>query len=229
MKIHSATEAKERFETLPQEIKNLLYSPQMSLVMQQIGQKNKLHIDQIDYLNNITGQVMLGFLDTKDFSAELVDNLSVERVQADAIAQDVNDLLFNKIREQMQKVYEANKTEAKVVGAGETPIKINTPPPTPLGRRPATGEAQPLATVLPKEPARVTPPAEGIGNREQVVVSNPTSVTSVQPTTSPLPPTPSPDMHQADKILSEPTVTKPPIAPADPKNYATDPYREPPV
>ena len=102
--IHSGAEAEERFKTLPKEIQSLLYSDEMLVVVKKIGDKNQLHIDQVGILETEIGQVMLGFIDNKDFPFELMENLHIERVQADAIAQDVSDMLFSKIRESMKQV-----------------------------------------------------------------------------------------------------------------------------
>ncbi len=102
--IHSATEAQEQFKKLPKEVQELLYSDQMLAIIKQIGDKNHLHIDQLGTLETTVGQVMLGFLDTARFPAELVEMLGVDRARADAIAQDVNDLLFVQIREALKAV-----------------------------------------------------------------------------------------------------------------------------
>ena len=113
-KYYSGEEAQKRFQNLPSEVKELLYSPEMSFTMQEVGRKNALHLDQIDSLNTETGQVMLGFASPEEFISNLVEMLRVDHTKAEAVAKDVNDMLFVKIRESMKKMYEQQKApEAK--------------------------------------------------------------------------------------------------------------------
>jgi len=131
MATYSTDEAKKRYESLPSEIKNLIYSPEMSFTVQQIGQKNKLHIDQIDSLNTEIGQVMLGFVKTEEFLPALMEMLGIERAQADSIAKDVNDMLFLKIRESMKKVAEMGSM-SPTSSTPVTPTPVSAPVTAPL-------------------------------------------------------------------------------------------------
>jgi hypothetical protein len=226
---HSAEEARKKYEALPPEVKNLLYSPEMSFTIQQIGQKNGLHIDQIDSLNTEVGQVMLGFVSPQEFASELMEMLNLDQAKAQAVAQDVDSMLFSKIRGSMKASYEAAKAEPAPT-APATPIAVRTPP-------------QPLASVLPKStpqtmPATTPPP--------------PPPVKPIPPPSAPVPPpippkpvqTATSEMHQAETMLSQKTVEvapaasaapKPPVVPAPtvkpeppkPGAYKADPYREP--
>lgn len=100
---HTAEETKAKFNSLPDGIKKLLYSFEMTAVITKVGEKHGLHLDQMDFLNAETAQVMIGFLDAKDFSEAIAEDLGVDQQKANAIAKDVNDMLFAKIREVMQK------------------------------------------------------------------------------------------------------------------------------
>ena len=104
-KIYSFEETQKRYETLPQEIKNLLYSVDMISILKKVGDKNQLHIDQLGLLEAETSAVMLGFTETQDFPQILSENLHLEPAKANAVAQDINEMLFVKIREAMKKVY----------------------------------------------------------------------------------------------------------------------------
>lgn len=222
MAFYSAEEARKRYDSLPLEVKNLLYSPGMSFTIQEIGQKNSLHIDQIDILNTEVGQVMLGFTDSKDLPHRLMEMLNLEQGKAAQVAQDVNDMLFNKIRDKMKQVYEANKIEPTPTPVAPPPIPSIPPPPI---KTPA-----PLSSVLPKSGPAVVPP------------------TPASPPMSPIPPkppqAPPSEMHQAEVMLNQKTVEiapkpaeapkvplSPPLAPKPeppkPELYKTDPYREP--
>jgi hypothetical protein len=217
MENHSAEEAKKKYDSLPQEVKSLLYSPQMSFVIQQIGTKNKLHLDQIDLLNNETGQFMLGFIQPKDFPDALKEMLSVDKDQADTIVSDINEMLLTPIREAMkivhtdpsQKILESTpiptvttsplsegksvvmpSSVAKSVGAE---VAHSTPAVTPIQ---TTAAVPPITVPAPAAATLVTPQAEAA---MMPTIIKPSGVT------------PAPKI---DTMLSEPTVNIAPLNPA---------------
>ena len=55
----SAAEAQKRFESLPADIQEAIYSAEMSKAIQTIAQKNHLHIDQMTNLEAEASFVML--------------------------------------------------------------------------------------------------------------------------------------------------------------------------
>ncbi len=233
-KLYSPQEAVTRYGMLPPEVKSLLYSAEMLMIIRQIAQKHQLHIDQTGILEDETSAVMLGFIQTAEFPQILAETLSVDLPKAAAISQDVNDLLFNKIRDAMKKVYEMNKVEPKIVEVPEPQKPAPSTPPTPT----------PLASALPITPNPPAPvPAAPVTSIVSATILPSKPASPAAPTTSAVD---NPAMHAADKMLSEPTVSKTPPAPtaekspstnsAPPqansgqvKSYTTDPYREPPL
>lgn len=176
------------------------------MTIRQIAQKYQLHLDQTGVLEDETSAVMLGFTDTADFQAVLAETMGIDSTKADAIARDLNDLLFIKIREVMKKTYQKQKvvpSPAQVTRPAIAPasVKISTPVP------PIVPPAQPK---LPPVPAPLPP---------KPMVPAPKIITP----------------HPADMILTQKTVstapaqiTNPsPAAPIAPKPYTADPYREP--
>lgn len=195
-------EAEERFEKLPSEVKELLYSPQMRIIIKKIGDKNQLHIDQLGLLEAETGAAMLGFTETADLPQTLAESLRIEKIKADMIAKDIDDLLFSKIRDAMKKTYEMNAT---------TPVVVTSPP-----------------VAMPSAP--ISSPS--VAPKPSLVSVLPTASTPPAPPMSPKPPMPVPDMHQADVMLSEKTLQVAPASakkpePGAPGIYKKDPYREP--
>lgn len=185
MATYSSEEAKKKYDSLPNEVKNLLYSPEMSFVVQQVGQKNKLHIDQIDILNTETGQVMLGFTDPADFPAVLVEMLKVNQTQADAIAKDVNDMLFSKIRESMK----ASSPQASVTSS---PSAI-----------PAPSVPTPAPTAPPSKPTE-THPADLMLNQKTVSVPVSSSTPPPQAKQPVVPEPPNPSQYKTDPYREPP-------------------------
>ncbi len=99
---YSAVEAQQRFKTLPPEIQDMLYSQEMQTALITVGEKHKLHLDQLGGLEFETTAVMLGFTEPDDFPPILVERLKITSEEATTIAKDIDDLLFIKIRAAMK-------------------------------------------------------------------------------------------------------------------------------
>ena len=187
-KIHTKEEIQKRLDSLPPDIKNLLYSLDFDVLVQQVSAKNRLHIDQMALLAAETNEVMTGFSDPKDFESNLVESLQVDRAKAEAVAKDINEQLFVKIRESMKKMYEQQKT---VTEKSAAPATQPAPAPSPTPKLPELHAAD---TMLSEKTVSVpTPPAPPKATQDTA---------------------PSPSVAQAKEGPK-------------PGPYKTDPYREP--
>lgn len=215
----TAEEAQKKFDALPPEIKSLIYTPEVTSAIQKVGEKNHLHFDQMGVLEVETSNVMLGFTDPKDLPQILAENLRIDRVQADAVIQDLNDSLFSKIRESMKKMYESAPAlvveKKSVVMPSSASIQPPTTPPRPV-----------VPTTAPKPVVPATPPAP---------VAKPTDVHAelmLREATVSMPPkivAPAPAASAPASAPSNPTPSAPPKVEAPkPAPYKADPYREPP-
>ncbi len=92
----SQEEMAKRVEALPEEVQDLLYSPEMYTAVKQVSSKNQLHIDQMDLLETETAQVLLGLTETAQFPKMLVQSLKIDSAQAELIAKDIDSALFSK-------------------------------------------------------------------------------------------------------------------------------------
>jgi hypothetical protein len=210
----SPEEMEKRIDSLPDEVQDMLYSPEMYAAIKQISVKHQLHIDQMDLLEAETSQVMLGITETSQFPEILKQSLKVDNTQAGAIAKDIDEMLFSKIRDAMKKAYEQSTTapEKSVIMPSAMAASAAAP---------ATPAASPLSTDMQIDPPATSVPAPA-----------PAKVVA-----------PAPQMHEADVMLSESTVSLPTnpsnlpkknetAAPATtkievPPTYKADPYREP--
>lgn len=206
-KFYTPEEAVKRLNSLPQDIRVYMYSPEARDILMKIGERNKLHLDQLTLLQAEVNSVMLGFTEPEQFVEMLESNVRLEKPLAEAVAKDVNDLFLLKIRESMKKTYEAQKEGTPVpISKPEAAAPIPTPTPTsapapvaPLGRSPATGEAKPQ-TVTPAD-----------------ILLTQKSVTIAQPTTN----------NQQQTTNNQQSSAQKPETPVKPKPYTVDPYREP--
>ncbi len=212
---YSAEEIQKKFDSLPEEIKALLYSPEMMDVIKKVGEKHQLHIDQLDLLENDTAQVMLGFIQTKDYPVALMDSLNVTQIKADMIAQDMNDMLFVKIRDSMKKtdmpvIMPSNKSAS-------TPQPISTVP-TPTTHMVSAAMPMPKP-AFPVSSIPIQPPTAATQ-----IISVPMQTADVMLTKT--------TVSMAKKIEGPPVQNTPPSATKieipTPGPYKTDPYREPP-
>src|SRR3989344_219350 len=210
----------ERMEDLPEDVQKAIKSADLEKKIQEIGQKHKLHIDQVASLSDETLLVMLGFTSPADFPDGLMKELSVSNDQALAVAQDINDTIFMPIRESMQE-YMAERALLHSLVSKETP-----PEPTKeTATVPGSTIIGPTTPVVPSAP----PPTEQIKPPPATTPPFP-----VKPATPP--PAQTPNLHAADTVLSQPTVQKAPPpqgaapkapTPPPPGPYKADPYREP--
>lgn len=220
-------EVKDKFNDLPQYLKDFVYSSEMTKILQVVGAKHNLHIDQIGELEAEAAAAMMGITRTEDLEENIARSLALDPQKAAAVTREVNDLLFVKVREGMK----ASAEPKPVVEIPKTPLAAQTPNPMP-----AQTPSVVMPSSIPTAPLVAATPS-----------TTPVSaVTSAAPTTSPAKPAATPDLGAADALLSEKKVTPPPATPpsglavpttsavpaaktdpAQPQPYKADPYREP--
>ncbi len=96
---------KEKYRSLPPDIIEVYSHEDTVTKITEIGQKHYLHVDQIGELADEIGLVMLGINKADNFVNHVADRLSVDQAAANAIAVDVNEQIFLKIRESLQKLH----------------------------------------------------------------------------------------------------------------------------
>jgi len=216
----------QRIGELPLDIQNAILSSDFGDKILAIGTSAKLHIDQVQTLNDMAMLAMLGFMPLESLESEIAQQVAVPADTAAKIASDINAQVFFPIRESLKRF------------AAEKNAPPAAPAPAPAGSRPS------LAQVLPKESISQMPPAAP----EVKPSSIPAAPASASPLASnpgaSLPAIPVADMHPADIALTQKTVAVPaaqpapsapsPVKPSEtkaappkPQDYKADPYREP--
>lgn len=202
-KLFSNEEITKKMTSLPEEIATLLYSFEMTSIITKVGEKNGLHIDQLDKLNTETGYVMMGLTDTKDFPAIIMEDLAIDQAKADAVARDISDMLFEKIRGAMGKTSENPTPAAPATNKILAPI-------TPTA--PLVPEIAPVVSItkpnIPPAAPVITPTPTKIDPADMMLMQK----------TVAMPATPTPTSPKA----SQGTAPKP-------GDYKADPYREPTI
>jgi hypothetical protein len=103
---------KERFDTLPTMIQEVILSTHYEETLIEIGKQYNLNVEQLGILERETTLVMMGLTPTKDFETELTHELHVDKLKGAQIVKDINEKIFLKIRELLKLMN---------TPAGETP------------------------------------------------------------------------------------------------------------
>ncbi len=102
---------KQRFEALPKDIKEAISSVDTTSTIVDIGEKYKLHIDQIGELVDETGLIMLGFSKSNQFVSNIEKRLGISRNEANDLVREINDKILIKIRESMRESVDKKEGE----------------------------------------------------------------------------------------------------------------------
>ncbi len=103
----------QMYDNLPEDLKDSIFSVDTTSVANEIGRKYGLAIDKIGDLANETGMVMLGVTHPNEFIGNLADRLEVDKEKARAIAQEINEQIFKKVRESLRKIHNIRKEETE--------------------------------------------------------------------------------------------------------------------
>lgn len=202
---YSPEEAGKRFESLPQDIKDAIYSAEMDQALTAVGEKFHLHFDQLSILEGEITGVMLGFTEPQDFPGIVAERLSVSKEIADGVAQELDTMLFQKIRESLKKITSSSS------------ITPQTSAPPAVQAVPHMSASVPQSSA--KEDFEIIPGGPAPQDRAFSAANMPKGVSADKPTITLSVPTTS-----LPKTVDIPS-SQNPAAPAP--TYKTDPYREP--
>jgi len=126
MKNFTEEQVAKMYDNLPEDLKDAIFGLEMNEIVERIGRENQLNIEQIGDLANETGMVMLGVTHPNEFIGNLADRLEVDKEKARAIAGEINEQIFKKVRDSLRKIHnmreEENQTKVSPFGnsQGET-------------------------------------------------------------------------------------------------------------
>lgn len=121
---YTEEQIKEKFDSLPQDVKEAISSVDTTNDVINIGDKYSLHVDQLGELVDETGLVMLGLTSPNDFVSNLKNRLDIPRQMAESLVKDINDQILIKIRASLREIHNAAEAEENVTPEEEfVPIK----------------------------------------------------------------------------------------------------------
>lgn len=142
----------------------------MDSIIRQIGAKHTLHIDQMGVLEAEAVDVMIGFTKPNDFVTHVAEVLQIDQAKAGAVARDVNDMLFLKIRDSMKKVAELGSV-SPISSTPVTPTPVSAPVTAPL-LTPKPAEMHSADLMLTQKTASVTPVPQPTTDHKQQTTGN---------------------------------------------------------
>src|SRR3989338_1255122 len=217
-------EFRAKYAALPVNLREAYGSIKTGEILEEIGKKHGLHIDDLGSLIDETGYVMLGTTPPQEYIKKLADALEIPRKKAKEIAIEVNEQVFKPIRDALKRVHKVGEYKDSPQGARVPP---SVAPAQPLGGEPPPQRQQLSAdTVAPLETM-----ARDVQKAQGTTVTAPPSVVPVV----------EPNAPSSLGNLSEDRLTKPFSLPhqekeytlgedgevALEKKYVLDPYREP--
>ncbi len=105
----SREQALERYETLPENLKEALFSAANAQIIRRLGETYHLSDDKISILATIAGDVILGFLHPNDLAAEIRSSLNLDYnlnpQLAVSIAQEIDHRILMPFRNDLEKIY----------------------------------------------------------------------------------------------------------------------------
>src|SRR3989338_6130993 len=127
MKNFTEEQIAKMYDNLPEDLKDAIFGLEMNEIVERIGREKQLNIEQIGDLANETGMVMLGVTHPNEFIGNLAERLEVDKEKARAIAQEINEQIFKKVRDSIRKIHNMREgaKEQENVDVGHSVSNIN--------------------------------------------------------------------------------------------------------
>jgi hypothetical protein len=94
------------FDKLPEDIRNVVSSYETTEHLLSIGKKHNLQIDQIGVMTDITFDVIMGIIATKNFVTEITNEIKVSPLEASTLVRDIDEEILKPIKKIMVALYE---------------------------------------------------------------------------------------------------------------------------
>jgi hypothetical protein len=192
---------KDQLAALPLVVQKAVRSSEIQANLRALSGAYKLHVDQWESLEEEVMMTLLGIDPIEDLQQNIVTEVGVDTETAARLTQDINKIIFEPIRQELERQLEHPDAREKEVSGVEA------------ARQSALASAQPEAGS-----------PEPIAKSGSATNDKPQATSPITPAT---PPSPAPDI----KITrpSESTAYKPGETSAQRATVHDDPYREPPV
>lgn len=137
---------KERFKQLPKVLQDAITSADIQKHLRSLAETQKLHVDQWGALENEVMLTLLGFQKPSELANNLQKGIDVTEDVANALALDISQIVFEPIREELERELDNPDAKAASVSGVEA-----------AGAQAMRDEATPVPVPLPPAPPPVVP------------------------------------------------------------------------
>jgi hypothetical protein len=109
----------ERFKLLPKVVQDAITSADVEKQLRRLADMHKLHLDQWEDLENQVMLTLLGIEDSDDLGKNIRDAIAVPQETAAALAADISKIVFEPIREQLERELGSPDAKAETTNAVE--------------------------------------------------------------------------------------------------------------
>lgn len=109
----------KRYELMPEQLQTSFDSMETAEVINQVAAVNNLSSEQIETVTCLTGDVLAGFVDYKDFTKKLTEEFKFDAILTQDIFKEIDRQVFLPVRDLLKQVYKPEgATEMKVEKQG---------------------------------------------------------------------------------------------------------------
>lgn len=94
---------KERFQQLPMSVQRAITSADVQKRLRTLAEKQKLHLDQWQTLENEVMLTLLGFQQVENLEESIRKEVGITADMAAELAQDINTIVFIPVREELER------------------------------------------------------------------------------------------------------------------------------
>jgi len=171
----------ERWDTLPDNLKEALFSEYNADILWQVCRTQHLTEDKIKIIATLAGDVILGFIHPEDLAKEIRESLNLNPEIANSIANEIDRKIFSPVKTDLEKVYAPPSEEeildlrAKTEEKSQEPaVKVELPKVEPVPKIITPEEEIKPQEVQPPEVkpqfGEVEPPKIGVGEAEPLII-----------------------------------------------------------
>ncbi len=110
---------KERFQQLPKAVQDAITSADLEKRLRDLANTHKLHLDQWEMLENEVMLTLLGIQHVEELEQNITSHVGIDSANAHALASSINVLVFEPIREQLERNLEHPDAHAASVSGTE--------------------------------------------------------------------------------------------------------------
>lgn len=120
---YTSQQLRKIYKELPEDIKEAIDNIDATYVIDEVGKKFNLHLDQISKLGEETGFVLLGVADPMEFVSNISEKLGIDKNIASQIVGEINEKIFVDIKESLREVH--SKPRPRIETPAKEPVAPN--------------------------------------------------------------------------------------------------------